>query len=39
MTPQPIECAQQIVLIREPALVFCNDCGAVAVGAKPERVA
>ena len=27
-----------MMLTGEPALVFCDDCGAVAVGPDPERI-
>jgi hypothetical protein len=30
---------QQIVLISEPALVFCDDSSAIAVDADPKTVA
>ena len=37
-TAQLVERAQQMVLIREPAFVLCDDGGPIAVGANPERI-
>ena len=36
---QLIERAQELILIGEPALIFCDDGRAVAVRADPERIA
>ena len=36
--PQFVECAQELTLIREPALIFCDDRGAVTVGSNSERI-
>lgn len=33
-----VERAQQVMLVREPALVFCDHGRAVAVVADPERI-
>src|ERR1700686_4541079 len=35
---QLIECAQQVMLITQPAFLFCDDGRTVAVGAYPERI-
>ena len=35
---QLIECAQQMMLIAQPAFIFCDDGRTVAVGAYPERI-
>jgi hypothetical protein len=35
---QLIECAQQVMLIAQPAFLFCDDGRTVAVGAYPERI-
>jgi hypothetical protein len=38
VAPQLIERPRQIVLVGEPAFVFCNDRGAVAVDPDLEQV-
>ena len=35
---QLIECAQQVMLIAQPAFLFCDDGRTVAVGVYPERI-
>ena len=35
---QLIECAQQVMLIAQPAFLFCDDGRTVAVGAYPELI-
>jgi hypothetical protein len=35
---QLIECAQQVMLITQPAFLFCDDGRTVAVGAYAERI-
>jgi hypothetical protein len=37
-TAQLVERAQELVLVGEPALVFCDDGAAITVGANPERI-
>ena len=38
-TPQLVQCAQEVMLIRKPALAFCYHGCAIAVGTDPKRIA